>query len=77
MSYGTGDVKRSRKTNHLFCGHAYGLDGELASAHIEEVLEVRTQQVDDEHIMESFLTEVVNMRDTSYEHNVLDHAAKK
>ena len=46
-------------THHLPCGHAHRLDRELASAHVEQVLQARAQQVDDEDVMEAFLPEVV------------------
>ena len=46
-------------THHLPRSHAHGLDRELPSAHVEQVLETRPKQVDDEDIMEPFLPEVV------------------
>lgn len=49
-------------THHLDGKHAHGLDGELAVAHVEELLEVRTQEVDDEHVVQPLLPEVVHLR---------------
>ena len=51
-------------THHLFCCHAYGLDAELASTHVEEVLKIRTKQIDYEDIVESFLPKIVDLRNT-------------
>ena len=52
-------------TYHLPCRHAYSLDGELAATHVEEVLEIRTEEVDDEDIVEALLTKVVDLGNTS------------
>ena len=51
-------------SHHLPSGHAACLDAELSSAHIEEVLERRSEQVDDENVMETFLAKVVHLRNT-------------
>jgi hypothetical protein len=50
-------------TDHLARGHAYGLDAELAAAHVEQVLEVRTEEVNDEHVVQALLPKVVHVRD--------------
>ena len=50
-------------TYHLFRRHADGLDGELAAAHVEEVLQVGPEKVDDEDVVEALLPEVVHLRD--------------
>lgn len=47
------------RTHHLARGHAYGLDGELATAHVKEVLETRTEKVDDEDVVQALLSEVI------------------
>ena len=49
----------------MFGGHTNGLDGELAAAEIEEVFQVRTQEVDDENVMETLLSKVVDLRYTN------------
>jgi len=59
-----GDKSEKGKTNHLLCGHTNGLDAELASAEVEEVFKVRTQEVDDENVMETLLSKVVDLRNT-------------
>ena len=48
-----------RCTHHLLRSHTDRLDGELAPAHVEQVLEARPQQVDDEDVVQPFLPEVV------------------
>lgn len=50
-------------TYHLPCRHAYSLDGELAATHIEQVLQTRSEEIDDEDVVEAFLTKVVYLRD--------------
>lgn len=59
------EEKRELRTYHLLGGHTDGLNRKLSSAHVEEVFQVRSQKVDDENIMESLLTEVVYLRDSS------------
>ena len=53
-------------THHLLCCHAYRLNGELASTHVEEVLKIRTKQIDYEDIVESFLPEMVDLRNAHW-----------
>ena len=48
---------------HLLGSHAHGLDRELTATHVEEVLKVRAEQVDDEDIVQALLTEVVYLGD--------------
>ena len=50
---------QARSTHHLSCSHADGLDCELATAHVEQVLQARPQEVDYENVMEPLLPEVV------------------
>lgn len=50
------------KTHHLARRHAHGLDRELAAAHVEQVLETRPEEVDNEDIMEPLLPKVVYLR---------------
>jgi hypothetical protein len=57
-------VDRLHASNHLFCGHTNGLDAELAAAEIEEVFQVRTQEVDDENVVEALLSKMVDLRNT-------------
>ena len=52
-------------THHLLRCHANGFDGELATAHVEKVLQIWAQKVNREDIMEALLTKMVNLRDTS------------
>lgn len=50
------------KLYHLLRGHAYGLDCELATTHVKEILKVRTEEVNDEDVVESLLSEIVYLR---------------
>ena len=49
-------------TYHLFCYHDNGLDGELAVAMVEEVLQAGPQQVNDQDVVKTLLAEVVDIR---------------
>ena len=55
-----GDEKKN--TNHLLRRHADSLDAELAAAEVEEVFQVRTQEVNNENIMETLLSKMVDLR---------------
>ena len=48
-------------THHLFSNHHYGLDGESSVAVVKEVLETRTEEIDDEYVMEALLAKVVDV----------------
>lgn len=52
-------------TYHLLSSHADRLDAELAATHVEEVLEVRAEEVNDEYVVQTLLAEVVNLRHAS------------
>ena len=56
---------RAGRTHHLPRSHADGLDRELAPAHVEEVLEIGSEEVDDEDVVETLLTKVVHLGNTS------------
>ena len=51
-------------THHLACSHADGFDTKLAVAHVEEVFQVGTQEVDHQGVVQSFRAIVLNLRDT-------------
>lgn len=53
-------------TYHLLGDHDGGLNREAAIAMIEEVLQARTQEIDDEDVVKAFLAEVVDLWDPSY-----------
>ena len=42
--------------------HTNSLDAELAAAEVEEIFQVGTQEVDDENIMETLLSKMVDLR---------------
>lgn len=48
--------------DHLLRSHADGLDRELTAAHVEQVFQVRSQQVDGQHIVQTLLSEMVYLR---------------
>lgn len=50
-----------KRTHHLLRSHADRLYGELATTVVEKVFEVRSEEVDDEDVMESFLPEMVHL----------------
>ena len=52
-----------RSTHHLLRSHTDRLDGELAPAHVEQVLQAGAEQVNNKHIVQTFLAEVMNLRD--------------
>lgn len=54
--------QREYGTYHLSCCHAHSFDRKLPSAHIEEVLETWSEQVNDEDVMEPLLAKVVYLR---------------
>ena len=62
-----GRTGRRGDTHHLLRGHADRLDAELAAAHVEEVFEVGPEQVNDEDIVQTLLTKVVDLRNALYQ----------
>jgi hypothetical protein len=48
----------------LLRSHADGLDAELAATEVEEVFQVRTQEVNNEDVVETLLSEMVDLRNT-------------
>lgn len=46
---------------HSLGYHDYSLDTELSPAEIEEIFQVRTEQIDDEHIVQAFLAEMIDL----------------
>lgn len=55
------------ETYHLLGYHDDGLDGKLPVAVVEQVLQAGAEQVDDQDVMETFLAEVINIRDPGYD----------
>jgi hypothetical protein len=52
-------------THHLLGDHDTSLNGELPTAHFKQVFQAGTQEVDDKDVVQTLLTEVVDLRDTS------------
>lgn len=61
---GRADIINS--AHHLLSGHTNGLDGEFSATHIEQIFQVGPEKVDDENIMQSFLSKMVYLRNTGY-----------
>jgi len=57
---------RNEKTNHLLCSHTNSLYAELAAAEVEEIFQVRTQEVNDENVVEALLSKMVDLRNADY-----------
>jgi hypothetical protein len=55
----TGRKQIAEGTYHLSCCHAHRLDREFAPAHVEQVFQAGSKQVDDEDVVQSLLTKVV------------------
>jgi hypothetical protein len=51
-------------TNHLLRNHHHGLYGESPVAVVEEILERWSEEVDDQDVVEAFLAEVVDIRNS-------------
>ena len=47
---------------HLLAHHAYGLLCEFPTTQVKEVFKTRAKEVDDENIVQSFLSKIVNTR---------------
>lgn len=50
---------------HLLRDHDDGLDGEAASAVVEEILKRGSEQVNDKNVVEAFLAKVIDIGDAS------------
>jgi hypothetical protein len=61
-------MKAQLKVYHLSCSHTNGLDREFASAHIEQILQAGSQQIDDEDVVQTLLPKVVYLRYASCGH---------
>ena len=61
----SGTAVKECGAHHLLRRHADSFDAELAAAHVKEVFEVGAEEVDDEDIVEAFLTKVVHLGDAS------------
>jgi hypothetical protein len=56
---------------HLFGYHDNSLDGELSVAVVEQVLQARAEEVNDENVVEALLTKVIDIRDPGCMRSVL------
>jgi hypothetical protein len=64
--YRYGQKKETLEAHHLARGHADGLDGELAAAHVKEVLETGAEEVDYEDVVQALLSEVVYLGNSGW-----------
>lgn len=53
-------------TNHLLGNHDHSLDGKASVAVVEEILERRTQEIDDEDVVKTLLAKVVHIGNAGY-----------
>lgn len=60
---GGGGGGGRESSHHLLGGHDDGLDAELAAAHVEEILERRSKEVDDEDVVEALVAKVIDLGD--------------
>ncbi len=51
--------------HHLFRCHTNSLDGELATAHVKKIFQVRAKEVNDQDIVKTLLTKMMNLWNTS------------
>ena len=58
------DESEAGTPHHLSRGHTNGFDRELAPTHVEQILQTGPEQINDEDVVESFLSKVVYLRDT-------------
>ena len=58
--------KQGGNAHHLSRGHTHGLDRELAPTHVEQILQTGPEQINDENVVQSFLSKMVYLRDTGY-----------
>ena len=61
---GSRNAKCEGGSYHLPGSHADGLEVKFSTAHVEQIFETRPQQVDDENVVQTLLSKMVNLRDT-------------
>src|SRR5436305_1442864 len=59
-------------SDHLLGDHDDGFDGEPSVAVVEQVLQTRAQEVDDQYVVQSLLAKVVHVGDAGYRTMSLD-----
>ena len=59
-------IEQGLSPYHLLCSHANGLDSKLSCTHVEEVLQTGAQEVNHENVVEALLSNVVDLRNSSY-----------
>lgn len=62
-AHSEGWIGERKGANHLLSSHDDSLDAEFTTAHVEEVLERRSEQVDDEDVVKAFVSKVVDLGD--------------
>lgn len=53
-------------THHLFGHHDDGLDGKASVAVIEQILQARTEQINDQDVVQALLAKVVHIGDARF-----------
>lgn len=65
VSYGSYCNFKHEKTHHLLGYHHNSLCGEAAVAVIEEILQRRTEKIDNEDVVQTLLSEIVDIGNAS------------
>lgn len=59
----TPTTKKKTVPHHLPSRHTHRLDRELSATHIEQILQTRAEEIDDEDVVEAFLPEMIDLWD--------------
>lgn len=61
-----GPRATEKRSYHLFGDHHHSLDGESPVAMVEEIFQARAQEIDHQDVVQTFLPEIIHIRDASY-----------
>jgi hypothetical protein len=70
-------AQNDHNTNHLFCNHDDGFNRKLPIAVVEEVLQTRSEQIDDQNVVQALLAKVVDIRNTRWAMSVTVKQTRK
>jgi hypothetical protein len=74
---GITSKRPKNETHHLLGDHHDSLDAELPSAHVEHVFETRTEEINDEDVVQAFLAKVVDLRNAGWKRGRMGFSAQK
>lgn len=60
------------RTHHLLRNHDTRLDGELSATHLKQILQAWSEEIDNQDVVETLLTKVVDLRDTGYKEDSIN-----